>query len=156
MIVSEPHKELRFTRAGQAVGFCVAGAICAGVAVTLLATGYYRDINPAVSHPAWAAPFAVAAAGFFALARHLAKHAYLILTPIGLEVFPFFRPSKGMQVVMWQEIDAAEIDSKESRLTLHFNAERTAGMHLSLRPVRRKTRSLLAKAVLGRVSGVAT
>ena len=155
-MVSEPHKELRFTRSGQAVPFSVTGAVCAGIAVTLAATGYYRGINPELPHPVWALPFAAAAVGLFLLAMHLAKHAYIILTPMGLEIFPFFRPAKGMQVVMWQEIDAAELDGKGNLLTLHYNADRTAGMHLSLRPVRRKTRSLLAKAVLGRVSGCAT
>lgn len=128
----------------------MAGAVMIGVGVTLLATGYYRAINPAVPHPAWAIPFLAAAAGLFLAARHLTKHAYLILTPLGLEVFPFFRPARGMQVVMWQEICAAEV--ADMRLTLHFNEERTAGMHLSLRPVGRKSRSLLAKAVLGRVN----
>ena len=149
-MVAEPQKELRFTRSGQAVGFCVAGAVMTGIAVTLLATGYYRAINPAVPHPAWAIPFLAAAAGLFMVARHLTRHAYLILTPLGLEVFPFFRPAKGMQMVMWQEISAAEV--VDMRLTLHFNAEKSAGMHLSLRPVSRKSRSLLAKAVLGRVN----
>jgi hypothetical protein len=155
-MLSEPHKELRFTRSGQAVGFCIAGAVLAGIAVTLVATGCYRDVNPAVPHAAWGAPFAVAAVGLFLLARHLTKHAYLILTPMGLEIFPFFRPATGMQVVMWQEIRAAEVDASGRWLTLHFNAAKTAGLHLSMKPVRRKTRSLLAKAVLGRVSGCAT
>ncbi|MDE0834938.1 MAG: hypothetical protein OSA84_01140 [Akkermansiaceae bacterium] len=155
-MLSEPHKELRFTRSGQAVGFCVVGAVLVGIAVTLLATGYYRDVNPALPHPAWAVLCAAVAVGLFLLAWHLTKHAYLILTPMGLEIFPFFRPAKGMQVVMWQEIHDAGVDEKRQRLTLHFNDDKTAGMHLSMKPVRRKTRSLLAKAVLGRVSGCAT
>lgn len=150
-MVSEPQKELRFTRSGQAAAFCVAGAVFCGVAVTLLATGAYRHINPAVPHPAWAAPFFGLSIGAFAVARHLTKHAYLILTPMGLEIFPFFRPSKGMQMVFWQEISDAEIDPREKRLTLHYNGEKTAGMHISLSPVRKKLRGLLAKAVLGRV-----
>ena len=75
---------------------------------------------------------------------------------MGLEIFPFYRPAKGMQVVMWQEIHDVEVDEKRHLLTLHFNDDKTAGMHLSMKPVRRKTRSLLAKAVLGRVSGCAT
>lgn len=155
-MVSDPHKELRFTRSGQAVGFCIAGAVCAGIAVTLAATGYYRDINPALPHPVWALPFAAVSAGLFLLAIHLTKHAYLILTPLGLEIFPFFRPAAGMQMVMWQEIRDAEADAGGAWLTLHFNDEKTAGMHLSMKPVSRKSRSLLAKAVLGRVSGCAT
>jgi hypothetical protein len=85
------------------------------------------------------------------VARHLTRHAYLILTPMGLEIFPFFRPAKRMQMVFWQEISDAEIDEREKWLTLHFNDERTAGMHLSLSPVRKKLRELLAKAVLGRL-----
>ena len=151
-MVAEPEKELRFTRSGQAVQFCVVGAVLMGVAVTLIATGYYREINPEVPHPAWAVPCFILAAGCFWLARHLTKHAYLILSPLGLEIFPFFRPSTGMRVVMWQEITDADIDPAEKWLTLHFDEEKTSGMHLSMRPVRRKLRSLLAKAVLGRVS----
>lgn len=150
-MVAEPEKELRFTRSGQAVQFCVLGAVFAGVAVTLVATGCYREINPDLPHPAWAVPGFVLAAGCFWLAWHLAKHAYLILSPLGLEIFPFFRPSKDMRIVMWQEIVGADVDDRERWLTLHFNAEKTSGMHLSMRPVRRKLRSLLAKAVLGRV-----
>lgn len=150
-MVAEPQKELRFTRSGQAVGFCVAGAVLCGVAVTLIATGVYRSVNPELPHPAWAAPCLVLALCAFLLARTITKHAYLILTPMGLEIFPFFRPAKGMQMVFWQEISAAEIDERGKWLTLHFNDERTAGMHLSLSPVRKNLRDLLAKAVLGRV-----
>lgn len=150
-MVAEPQKELRFTRSGQAVGFCVAGAVLCGVAVTLIATGVYRSENPELPHPAWAAPCLVLALCAFLLARTITKHAYLILTPMGLEIFPFFRPAKGMQMVFWQEISAAEIDERGKWLTLHFNDERTAGMHLSLSPVRKNLRDLLAKAVLGRV-----
>jgi hypothetical protein len=54
-----------------------------------------------------------------------------------------------MQMVFWQEISAAEIDERGKWLTLHFNNERTAGIHLSLSPVRKKLRDLLAKAVRG-------
>ena len=151
-MISEPHKELRFTRSGQAVGFCIAGAVFAGIAVTLAATGYYRAINPAVPHPAWAGPFAALALSFFLLARHLTKHAYLILTPMGLEIFPFYRAATGMQMVMWQEICGAEMDETGRWLTLHFNGEKTSGMHLSMKPVSKQSRSLLAKAVLGRVT----
>jgi hypothetical protein len=150
--VSEPQKELRFTRSGQATGFCVAGAVLVGIGVTILATGFYRDINPELPHPAWALGTFLLALGAFWTASHLTRHAYLILTPLGLEIFPFFRPAKGMRLLTWQEIAAAEVDQRRKWLTLHFNPDRTAGMHLSLRPVRRKLRGLLATAVLGRVN----
>jgi hypothetical protein len=150
-MVAEPKKELRFTRSGQAVGFCVVGAVLCGVAVTLVASGYYHASAAEFFYLAWAAPCVLLAVFAFLLARRLTKHAYLILTPMGLEVFPFFRPAKGMQMVFWQEISAAEMDEQEKWLTLHFNDERTAGMHLSLSPVRKNLRSLLGRAVLGRV-----
>ena len=144
--------EWRFTRSGQAVGYGVLGAIWVGVAVTLLATAVHRGENPELPHPYWALPCGFLGWGCFWLARHLAKHAYVILTPLGLEVFPFFRPSKNLRLVLWQEIVLAEISKDEKWLTLHFNEERSSGMHLSLKPVERKLRCLLAKAVLGRVS----
>ncbi|MGJ8633390.1 MAG: hypothetical protein ACSHX7_05670 [Luteolibacter sp.] len=151
-MVSEPQKELRFTRSGQAVLFFLLGSVLIGVGVTILATGIYRDINPELPHPAWALLCFWLAGCALWLAWHLAKHAYLILTPLGLEIFPFFKPAQGMKLVTWQEILAAEVDEREKWLTLHFNEEKTAGMHLSLSPVRRKLRPLLAKAVLGRVA----
>ncbi len=151
-MVSEPEKELRFTRSGQAVGFGVLGAILIGAAITLLATGIYRDINPELPHPLWSMPCIAMALWCFWLTKHLAKHAYVILTPLGLEIFPFFFPSKNLQLVLWQEIVAAEISDDEKWLTLHFNEEKSSGLHLSLKPMDRKFRSLLAKAVLGRVS----
>lgn len=151
-MVKAPDKELRFTRSGQAAGFGLAGAVSFAVGVTLLATATYRDVNPDLPHGFWSVPFLILSVGFVWLARHLAKHAYLILTPLGLEIFPFFFPSKNLHLVMWQEITAAEVSEDGKWLILHFNEEKSAGLHLSMRPVARKLRSLLAKAVLGRVS----
>jgi hypothetical protein len=57
-----------------------------------------------------------------------------------------------MNLVVWQEIDHAEVNEKATLLTLHHNAEKSSGIHLSLKPIRADKRSLLAKAVLARVS----
>ncbi len=151
-MVKQPDQELRFTRSGQAVLFGVIGAVFSGAAVTLLATATYREVNPALPSGWWALPLFIIAFGCFWLARHLVKHAYLILTPMGLEIFPFFFPSKNLHLVMWQEVLAAEVSENGKWLTLHFNPEKSCGLHLSLKPVSRKLRCLLAKAVLGRVS----
>lgn len=148
--VQSPEKELRFTRSGQAVIFWVAAAVLAAVAITLLATSVYRDINPQLPHPVWAALPAVLALVSLKLAVQLTRHAYLILTPLGVEIFPFFRPSDGMRLVVWQEIDSAEANPQNTLLTLHHDAAKTSGIHLSLRPVRADRRDLLVKAVLGR------
>lgn len=149
--VAEPEKELRFTRSGQAGRFCVFGAVLVGVGVTLVATSYYRDVNPAVPCGWWAGPCFVLAAAIFRLALRLAKHAYVILTPMGVEIFPFFKPAEKMQVVMWSEIKGAEVDEGMKRLTLHFNEGKTAGMHLTLAPIRASLRGLLIKGLKGRL-----
>lgn len=148
--VQSPEKELRFTRSGQAALFWMISAVCVAAVVTLVATSIYRDINPEVPHPAWALlPLGLALVAA-RLAVGLTRHAYLILTPLGIEIFPFFRPDRGMRLVVWQEIAAAEVNADHTRLTLHHDAGRTSGIHLSLRPIRADRRMLLAQAVLGR------
>lgn len=150
--IQSPEKELRFTRSGQAAVFWVIAAVLAAVSITLLATAIYRDINPRLPHPAWAILPLVLSGIVAKVAIGLTRHAYLILTPLGIEIFPFFRPSDGMRLVTWQEVATAEVDGKNTRLTLHHNAEKSSGIHLSLTPIRADRRSLLAKAVIGRLS----
>ena len=148
MSVAEPAKELRFTRAGQAAGFWIAAAVCimAGLVFFLL-TPHLAE-NPQLPHPAWGFVPLALAAGLVRLAWRCTKHAYILLSPIGVEVFPLFRPEATMQVILWQQIDSAEIDQR--RLTLHVNPERTSGIHLSLSPLARDRRELLARAIRGR------
>lgn len=147
-----PEKELRFTRAGQAVTFWIAAAVLAAAGFTLMATSIYREINPALPHPLWCLlPLALSVIAA-RIAVHLTRHAYLILTPLGIEIFPFFRPASGMNLISWQEIHTAEVDSKLQCLTLHHNAEKNSGVHLSLRPIQAARRPLLAKAVIARTS----
>ena len=152
--VQSPEKELRFTRSGQAVVFWVLCAVLLVAAVTLWATSAYRSVNPFLPHPAWGFPPLVLALLSARLAWHLTRHAYLILTPLGIEIFPFFRPATGMQLVTWQEISLVEVDDARKLLTLHFNPEKTAGIRLSLKPVRPELRVLLAKALTGRAARV--
>jgi hypothetical protein len=149
--VQSPEKELRFTRSGQAVLFWVAAAVLTAMAVTLAATSIYRDINPQLPHPAWALAPLVLAVFSALLAVNLTRHAYLILTPLGIEIFPFFRPAAGMRLVVWQEVADAEVNAGTTLLTLHHDAAKTSGIHLSLKPIRADRRELLAKAVIGRV-----
>ena len=150
--IQSPEKELRFTRAGQAVPFWIASAVLAAVAVTLLASSIYRDINPRVPHPLWALIPLVLAWLAARTAIRMTKHAYLIFTPLGVEIFPFFRPQQTMRLVLWQEIEAAEVNAGLTQLTLHHNHEKTSGIHISLSPIRKERRALLAKAITGRIS----
>ena len=149
--VQSPGKELRFTRSGQAVAFWMAAAVAAMAAIILFAVSFHRAENPALPHPAWALAPLAAAAGMARMAWRLTKHAYLILTPLGIEIFPFFRPAAGMQLVAWSEIADSETNASLTLLTLHHNAEKTSGIHLSLRPIRADRRHLLASAVRERL-----
>jgi len=149
--IQSPEKELRFTRSGQAVVFWLAAAVLAAVALTLAATSIYREINPQLPHPAWAVPALLASLATARLAMFLTRRAYLILTPLGIEIFPFFRPADGMRLVLWQELHSAEVNVSRSRLTLHHDAAKSSGIHLSLRPIRAENRDLLLKALAGRV-----
>ena len=150
--VAAPEKELRFTRSGQAVWFWIGAMLLVAAATVILVMGGGRLTQPERIHPAWAAVPLVGAWLATRVALRLTRHAYLILTPLGIEIFPFFRPADGMRMVSWGEIADAETDGTLRRLTLHFDAAHTAGVHLSLAPIREELRPLLAKAVLGRVS----
>ncbi len=149
--VRESEKELRFTRSGQAVLFWIAAAVFAAAFVILVSVSFHRGDNPRLPHVAWALLPLIASYAVARLALRLTRHAYLILTPLGIEVFPFFRPASGMQSVFWSEIHSVDADEKGTQLTLHFNAEKSAGIHLSLRPVEAKRRELLIRAVQGRM-----
>jgi len=153
--VQSPEKELRFTRSGQAVVFWLVAAMLSGTAVTLGLTSLYRDINPDVPHPAWMLLPLVAAIFLLRLAVRMTRHACLILTPMGVEIFPLWRPEQGMRLVLWQEIDAVEFDDRMTQMTLHFDAAKTSGVYVSLRPIRAGLRPTLAKAVKGRLGGEA-
>jgi hypothetical protein len=147
-----PEKELRFTRSGQAVLFWMIAAVLLGVSLTLAACSLYREVNPFLPHPAWAVIPLILAGILVKFATHLTRHAYLILTPLGIEIFPLYRPSHGMQLISWQEIATAEVNENHTRLTLHYNQEKSSGLHLSLIPIQKDRRCLLAKAVIGRLS----
>lgn len=149
--VAEPGNELRFTRAAQATGFWLAAAVLVSVAVTLLASSVYRGVNPQLPHPAWALLPAVAAAFAIRTAVRLTRHAYVILSPVGVEIFPFLRPAANMRLIPWREIDSFEIDHTFTVLTLHHDAARTSGVHLSLKPIPADRRHLLAKALQRRI-----
>jgi len=151
MPVAEPQKELRFTRAGQAAGFWIAAAACIMAGLVFFLLTPHRADNPSLPHPAWGlVPIALAAL-LVRVAWRCTKHAYILLSPIGVEIFPFFRPESGMQVIPWAQITGADID--DTRLTLHFSEEKTSGIHLSLSPLAKDRRELLAKAIRGRISG---
>lgn len=146
-MVSNPEKEVRFTRSQQAIHFAILGAILVSIAATLFATGVWGLQAPV--HPLAALPFLLLAGGVFWLSFHCARHAFLILSPVGIEFFPFFKPSTNFRVWAWSDFHHAEVIGK--RLYLHFNEEETGGAVLSLSPLSSRSRNLLEIAIEGRM-----
>lgn len=144
-------RELRFTRSGQAGLFWILAAVFAAAALTLAAASLHREANPGLPHGAWALPPLLLAIAAASLAAHLTRHAYIVLTLAGIEIHPFFRPASRMRLVLWQEIDSAEVDEAFRLLTLHRDPEKTSGLHLALEPVRKDRRQWLASAVMTRL-----
>lgn len=147
-MVSNPEKELRFTRSGQARNFALFGAVSMGVAVTFFATAVFGS-RPPVNLLAVIPPLLLAG-GFFWLAYYCNRHAFIILSPVGIEFFPLIKPASNFQVWQWQEFHHGEI--RERKLFLHFNAEETGGAVLSLAPLTSQARQLLTTAVDGRMA----
>ena len=150
--VKSPEQELRFTRSEQAVVFWLAAAICSmGALVFLLLIPHLKD-NPELPSPVWAAlPLALALlAGRIAL--RCTRHAYLILTPLGIEIFPLFHAEKHLQLVLWNEIDHVETPADKPLLILHHDSGKTSGVVLSLKPITKSRRDLFLRAVRGRLA----
>jgi hypothetical protein len=147
--VAEPHKELRFTRVGQAQSFMVIAAVSLAFALLITITSF-------MGHPSfrwWMPfPFLVLAILLARLSGRCARHAYLILTPLGIEIFPLLKPEKNLNLVYWTQIHDAEFNQELTLLKLHYDAQKTAGIIISLKPILQKKRPLLKKALLGRLA----
>ena len=151
--VTEPEKEIRFTRSTQATLFFFLGSLSTMICIGTL---FNEFVNWGPSHPSfkaywWLSLIAlIPAAIFFRIGVHCARHAYIILTPMGLEIFPFWKPEKNLQVVFWSDIDHAEF--KEHQMILHFNKEETGGIVSSLKPIGKNNYPFLQKAINGRLN----
>ena len=87
-------QEIRFTRNAQAAHFFVLALVffCVGIALYCLSLDLWKTQEPMLKQ-SWYGLFTLP---FIALAVwagvHLAKHAYMIFSPVGIEIFPFFYP----------------------------------------------------------------
>lgn len=146
--IAEPHKELRFTRAGQAQDLMVLAAVSFAFSLLLGVTWF-------LGHPSFSwwmpLPFLVGAIFSARFSTGCARHAYLILTPLGIEIFPLFKSRKNLNLVYWTQIETAEFNDELTTLKLHYDRAKTAGVVISLKPILIKKRALLKKALLGRL-----
>jgi hypothetical protein len=104
--------------------------------------------EPATLHsPLWAlVPLAPAAVSFW-IAAHCLRHAFIILTPLGIELFPFWRPARNMQVIYWAEIETAVISPDLKIFTIKC---RGSEIMATLAPISSTGRLLLKRAIEGR------
>ena len=147
--IAEPHKELRFTRAEQAQGFMVIAAVSFAFFLLIGLTWF-------MGHPTFtwwmALPFLILSALLTKLSAYCARHAYIILTPLGMEIFPLIKPRKNLNLVYWAQIIDADFDAELTALKLHFNEDQSAGIILSLKAIPTKKRPLLKKALESRLA----
>jgi len=147
--VAEPHKELRFTRAGQAQGMFIAATVAFAFALLTAITWL-------IGHPDfhwWTPlPFLVLAWVLARIALHCTRHAYIILTPMGVEIFPLLKPEKNLNLIYWTELDHADFNEDLTLAKLHRNAQESSGAVLSLKPILAKQRPFLKKALEGRLA----
>ena len=147
--VAEPHKELRFTRAGQAQGMFIAATVAFAFALLTAITWL-------IGHPDfhwWTPlPFLILAWVLVRIALHCTRHAYIILTPMGVEIFPLLKPEKNLNLIYWTELDHADFNEDLTLAKLHRNAQESSGAVLSLKPILAKQRPFLKKALEGRLA----
>ncbi len=142
--------EIRFTRSKQAAVFFGAALVflCGAAALFLLATpGWTRTASPVLATRCYAViPLPLAALLTWA-GVHLARHAYIVFSIVGMELYPFWFPSRNLQVLFWSEIEKLELQDGGNTLVIRLPGERA--VFVSLAPLSRPARALLAHAVAG-------
>jgi hypothetical protein len=122
--------------------------LCSGASIASLRLNVIpKDPTTPRWWPLLPLPFALL---FFRRACRCVRHAYLRLTPLGIEIFPFFNARQNLQVIYWSEIAAAEVNAR-NQLVIHFNKDRSSGVVASLSPIAPTKRALLKHAIEGRM-----
>ena len=148
--IAEPEKELRFTRVMQGKMFFALAVVvfAATLGVFILSTQDWGMEEPLLAGWWWVCfPGLLCVSALMRLAIRCTRHAYIILSPLGVEIFPFFHARENLQVVYWTQVVDAEVNGQE--LVLHFTEEKTSGVVVSLKPIPGERRQLLEKAVMG-------
>lgn len=144
-------QEIRFTRNAQAAHFFVLALVflCVGMALYFLSLDLWKTEGP-VFEQSWYGLLMLPLVGLAIWAGvHLAKHAYMIFSPVGIELFPFFHPSKNMQVLYWQEVEDLAITPDGKMLEVTLLSEGEHKIFIATAPMRQNSRELLAKTIDG-------
>jgi hypothetical protein len=142
---ADPGKELRFTRSAQAAHFtsAVVVCLCLSFAGFSLAFWSWHADGSALLSTWWSAllPLPLVLV-FLWLALYCTSHAYIILSPVGIEIFPFWFPTENFRLVPWTQV--AHARAENGNLIIDFPPLGSGGgIILSLSPLRPRQRELL-------------
>ena len=139
--------ELRFTRSRQAVVSLAWGLGCLLLSLGLFILHFQRFTHP----PALGWGFVPLLPGmlFLWLAWHQLRHPFLVLTRIGVEIYPFFLPARNMHLLLWQQISQSEIIADPPQLILTRADATDAKIFITLAPLVPRQRALLQTALVG-------
>ncbi|MEM6911851.1 MAG: hypothetical protein AAF555_09750 [Verrucomicrobiota bacterium] len=149
--LSLPQPELRFTRSAWAslLGLLAAGFFCGAMVGSAWAFHLQTERGEfgLLSWLAIVGPIASASTLLW-LSRWLAKRTYLLLSGVGVEVFPLFKPEDRLEVFPWDEVAEARV--LESPRALHLTLASQAEFRIPLGALRPDSCQLLQTAVAGR------
>ena len=152
--IQEPEKELRFTRSRQAITFVAAGLISLCILGFIWFQVYFNGLennqNGPLIFPILCSIILITMAVlFFLVAIHCTQHALIILSPLGLELFPFWFPVKNFRMLYWSEINDAKINKEMNLLSIDCN--NGSKIFISIKPIPTKIRPYLKTAIDGRM-----
>jgi hypothetical protein len=135
-VLAESSREVRFTRAGQAVPFFVSGGLLNILSLCLLSGSLLPRPwgSPELRESYWVllvtVPISLILLRF---AWKWIRQAYIVFSPFGIEIFPAFKVETQANLITWGEIHHIEMNSK--LLCIHFNEQETKGTIVTLAPV---------------------
>ncbi len=116
------NRELRFTRNRLGAFLLAAGMILGMAAVFFQIAGFPLAVS--MPAPVWLMQTALIIPALLCLyvGRRCLRYAAIILTPLGIELMPFFRPRKTMRWYVWQQIQSARLRGNRLILSIRGNS----------------------------------
>ncbi len=142
-------RELRFTRNRQAFGWMTLActffttALFTAFYITMVDDLYYTKVFY------WYAALQLVVSGaLFYYATYCLKHAYVILSPVGIDVLPIIYPSKRLKFIPWDSI--YDISLSGAKTNLHLNSGKTVTIKSGM--MNKQTRAYFVQAITHRVT----
>ena len=148
----QKQKELRFTRSAQGslLGILTAGFLCSALLGSAWAFRL-RTESGELGLLSWLAivtPIASASTSLY-LSQWFTQRTYLLLSAVGIEVFPLRKPEENLEVFPWHEIQSAEVLNHPK--ALHLQLESKKEYRIPLTPLSPDAHQLLRTAIQGRL-----